>query len=285
MFISSRLIKGLLILVAGFCLLGPAHGQSNAITIASFNIQVFGEKKMENPEVVDVLVQIIKRYDIVAVQEIRNKSGQAIKDLERIIDAMGDNYDVIVGPRLGRTKSKEQYAFIYRVNTITPIGKPYTYVETGQDIIHREPLIARFNAMDDFDFILINSHVDKDDVVGELGVFPAIVEDVRNKFPHEKDIVILGDLNTDCTYFDESQYIEIRNPNLYEWLITDQMDTNVADNECTYDRIIVSKEMYEHFTNVAGVLRFDQLYSFQVPPKEVSDHYPVYAEFNSECKE
>ena len=110
----------------------------DTIKIASFNIQVFGRSKASKPEVMEILSRIISQFDIVAIQEIRDKSGKAIKDLEVAVDDLGENYDFIIGPRLGRTSSKEQYAYFYRVSTIR-VGGSYTYTETGDDIIHREP--------------------------------------------------------------------------------------------------------------------------------------------------
>lgn len=250
------------------------------IKIASFNIQVFGRSKASKPEVMEILTQIISRYDIVAIQEIRDKSGTAIKDLEVAVDALGgENYDYLLGPRLGRSNSKEQYAFMYRVSTIKP-GDSYTYQETGEDIIHREPFIAQFSTRQgDFDFILITSHVDPDDVDEELAVFPAIVADAMNRFPGETDIMILGDLNADCGYFDEDQQIALRDPNQYRWLIPNQMDTNVAGDSCAYDRIIITESMADYFTGDAGVFRFDEIYELDCDPKKVSDHYPVYGVF------
>ena len=85
----------------------------DTIRIASFNIQVFGRSKASKPEVMEVLANIISQFDIVAIQEIRDKSGKAIKDLEVAVDDLGENYDYIIGPRLGRTSSKEQYAYSY----------------------------------------------------------------------------------------------------------------------------------------------------------------------------
>jgi hypothetical protein len=70
----------------------------NAIKIASFNIQVFGKAKASKPEIIEVLADIISQFDVVAIQEIRDKTGKAIKDLEVAVDALGENYDFIIDP-------------------------------------------------------------------------------------------------------------------------------------------------------------------------------------------
>ncbi len=52
---------------------------ADTIKIASFNIQVFGRSKASKPEVMEVLSRIISQFDVVAIQEIRDKTGKAIK--------------------------------------------------------------------------------------------------------------------------------------------------------------------------------------------------------------
>jgi len=46
---------------------------SDSIKIASFNIQIFGQSKASNQEVMEILVQIIRNFDIVAIQEISKR--------------------------------------------------------------------------------------------------------------------------------------------------------------------------------------------------------------------
>ena len=46
--------------------------------IGAFNIQVFGKSKAGKPEVMDVLAKIIRTYDVVAIQEIRDKDQTAL---------------------------------------------------------------------------------------------------------------------------------------------------------------------------------------------------------------
>ena len=72
-----------------------------------------------------VLARILSQYDLVALQEIRDAEGTAIEKLESAVDGQGTDYEYLIGPRLGRTSSKEQYAFLYRVSTVTP-GESYT---------------------------------------------------------------------------------------------------------------------------------------------------------------
>ena len=58
---------------------GPQNKPTpDSIKIASFNIQIFGQSKASDQEVMNILVQIIRNFDIVAIQEIRDAAGTAI---------------------------------------------------------------------------------------------------------------------------------------------------------------------------------------------------------------
>src|SRR5690606_23041304 len=89
----------------------------NAVRIASFNIQVFGESKIAKPRVAALLAEIVRQFDIVAVQEIRSKQN-ILPQFVDMLNATGRHYDYVIGPRLGRTSSKEQYAFIFDTASI-----------------------------------------------------------------------------------------------------------------------------------------------------------------------
>ena len=49
----------------------PVSKPWDAVLICSFNIQVFGEAKMAKREVVEVLARVARKFDIVAIQEVR----------------------------------------------------------------------------------------------------------------------------------------------------------------------------------------------------------------------
>jgi len=83
-----------------------------------------------------VLARILSQYDLVALQEIRDAEGTAIEKLEAAVDGEGTDYEYLIGLRLGRTSSKEQYVFLYRVSTVTP-GDSYTYADPGEICHHQ----------------------------------------------------------------------------------------------------------------------------------------------------
>ena len=255
---------------------------ATSVKLAAFNIQIFGKTKAGKPKVMEVLSQIIINYDIVAVQEIRDASQTALPALRNTVNDMGDSqYDFVVSERLGRTTSKEQYAYLYNTETIELIGAPYTYPEPlGNDMFHREPYIANFKVKNgNFNFVLITIHTDPNEATQEINDLPVVIEDAKSRYQGEDDFIVMGDLNADCNYFNEESSSPLRS-NDYFWLINNSLDTTTKSTVCTYDRIIITTPVMSDYAGNSGIFRFDTVYNLTYEKTiEVSDHYPVYAEF------
>ena len=147
----------------------PPRADGDTIRIASFNIQVFGTSKLKKPDAMDVLVKVVRQFDVVAIQEIRAKDQTVLQQFVEMINADGmHHYDYVIGPRLGRTSSKEQYAFVFDTARIeTDRESAYTAADPG-DYLHREPFVASFrvrglDSTQAFSFKLVNIHTDPDE--------------------------------------------------------------------------------------------------------------------------
>ena len=105
----------------------PAAQSGDTITICSFNIQVFGTSKLKKPQAMDVLTKVVRRFDVVAIQEVRSTDDTVVPKFVEMVNADGSKYDFIIGPRLGRTNSKEQYAVLFNTARIeVDRGSVYT---------------------------------------------------------------------------------------------------------------------------------------------------------------
>jgi deoxyribonuclease-1-like protein len=252
-------------------------------SIASFNIQVFGQSKVSKQDVLNEIASIIRHFDLIAIQEIRDKDETAIIALMNTINSEGDDeYALIVGPRLGRTSSKEQYAFIYKASMFQSVGDPITWVDE-KDLFEREPFLCMFQTrLGNFDFVLVNIHTKPEDAGIEISLLPDVLEYASQAF-EEPDVLCLGDWNADGTYYKESDYISLFPENKYLWIIPNDADTTVAEKSNTYDRIAGTISMKEDWTGDWGILRFDGLPSLtkkKLKPQSISDHYPVWAIFD-----
>jgi endonuclease/exonuclease/phosphatase family metal-dependent hydrolase len=251
------------------------------ITVASFNIQIFGQTKISKPEIMDVISRIIRRYDVVAIQEVRSKEQNVIPTLLSYVNDANTNYDYIISQRLGRTESKEQYAFVYNTKTVDLVSESSYVVADPDDVFEREPFVAFFRS-GNFDFKLVNNHIKPEDVSAELGQLAVVINDIYES-SSEKDIIVLGDMNADGSYFDEDNLV-VTFP-LWIQLIGNDEDTTVAISDNTYDRMMTRDTTANvEYTGKSGVFRWDAEYGVTDNSfvKKVSDHYPIYAEFRTD---
>ena len=91
-------------------------------------------------------------------------------------------YEYVVSERLGRTTSKEQYAYLFNTQTVRVIGSPYVSNDSN-DIFQREPYVAEFKVKNgNFDFLLITIHTDPDTATQEISDLPKVVEDAKSRY-------------------------------------------------------------------------------------------------------
>ena len=258
----------------------PGREAQDTIRVASFNIQVFGTSKSNKPEVMRILADVIRGFDVVAIQEIRSKDDTLLPRFVELINSTGVRYDYAIGPRLGRSTSKEQYAFIFNTDTIE-IDRSGTYtIPDPEDLLHREPLVGMFRCRGPatdraFTFRLVNIHTDPDEVKQEVNALDNVMRAVLADGRQEDDVILLGDLNAS-----EHELGELGQMSGISWAIADT-PTNTKGTK-SYDNILFLARETNEYTGRSGVVdmvrRFnrdtDWIYS------EVSDHLPIWAEFS-----
>lgn len=256
----------------------PPSSAPDTIRIASFNIQVFGQSKMGKTEVINNLARIIQQFDLVAIQEIRSMDQNLIPDFLKIVNSRGPQYQYVISPRLGRTSSKEQYAYLYRTDRIAVIERSVFNVDDPRDLLHREPFVASFqtkvNNGTPFSFTLINAHTDPDEAEWEVEQLAQVYQFVSQFHRHEDDIILLGDLNVDHQKL--SHFTRI--PQIQS--IVPVGPTNTRGTR-QYDHILVNLLATTEFTGRAGVLNMMEMFQISLDEAlELSDHHPVWAEFS-----
>ena len=253
---------------------------AETVRVASFNIQAFGPKKSSDDWAMQRIAAIVRQFDVVAIQEIRSQDQGLMDVLTRYVNADGSSYNYLLGERLGRTSSKEQYAYIFDTRRIAPYGDVYT-VRDEEDLLHREPFVARFAVIGrpgskPFSFSLANVHTDPDEVPQELQalarVYRAAVAYEAGAWG-EDDFIMLGDFNADAQML--AQHATARE---YAPAITRE-PTNIAGN-AQYDNALLSGWACEEFTGRCGVLDFPTQFGLSTADaKKISDHLPIWCEF------
>ena len=259
----------------------PELNRSEVARIATFNIKVFGETKMGKPAIVDILVDTVLQYDLVAVQEIKDIDQTVPYDfLDALNNKSVSTWDMVLSPRSGLQdddqSSQEQYAFYYNTSVFRSMGNGTLHNDSVDDSFQREPFIAQFEVLHQngtgtgFDLSLITIHTKPAAALSEINALPHVVDTYLEQHPNESEIVILGDFNAACSYVSSN---ELSNSPLahsnYTWVIENNVDTTVSDRDCAYDRIVTNGDLDGRLVGTWGV---DTSFS----DSDVSDHYPVW---------
>ncbi|XP_058486479.1 deoxyribonuclease 1 like 4, tandem duplicate 1 isoform X1 [Solea solea] len=261
--------------------------------VASFNIQKFGRSKVSDPDVLNILTKIVSRYDIILVLEVVDVSGESVKTFVDALNKYNNkhHYTLTISSRLGRTRYKEQFMFLYRDDMVDLVGS-YQFddeLTEGGDVFARDPYILRFRCLNTVlqDLVLIPVHTKPDDSEKELDELYDVFLHIKKKW-HTDNVMILGDFNADGSYVSKRAMkdIRIRNDKNFHWLISDDVDTTASTgNNHTYDRIVVYGDdvLQAVVPNSAKPFNFQKAYGLtEEQALKVSDHYPVEVELKSD---
>lgn len=201
----------------------------NRLLLASWNIANLGAQK-RSKSALNVIAHIMKRFDLVAVQEVNDNYRHFVD----ILEAMGSKYDVVLSDTAGHD---ERLAYVYNVTKVTPGNlfgevalRPREYpkrnvrvhyrqggqdkVQTLKDVrftpFDRNPFIGSFNA-GKVDLVLANVHLyfgafQKSSNIKNRKKYARRVLEIHAlaKWANsrsaggnawDKDIVLLGDMN------------------------------------------------------------------------------------------
>jgi len=285
--VPTRILCALLFGVLASCGACPVPVRSEteprgvvSVRIATFNLKQFGPTKAARPDVVEKIAGIIRQYDLVAVQEIQDRSEVAPQVLLSAINQGQERYAMMLSPRSGQQPndlhSQEQYAYYYRASRVAPTSASELFDDSAHDYFQREPHVVRFGVVDACaSFVLINVHTKP--LNGVTAIEIAAVEHVfewsTDHFGADAHVIALGDFNAGCGYAaeDELDALPLHGED-YDWVIPHSADTTVADRKCPFDRIVFRSPLE---TRLLGEWGIDSSFT----DASISDHWPAWAEF------
>jgi endonuclease/exonuclease/phosphatase family metal-dependent hydrolase len=270
----------------------PFARQGNTIRIASFDIQAFGPTKLGKPLVMKTLVDLLRRFDVIALQEIRSPRDDQLPRLVEQLNGTGAasqagkldlrHYDFVIGPRQGPDEAEEQFAFVFDAASVSiDRSTVYTVDDPGRRM-ERDPLVASFQVRgpkDDeaFTFTLVNVRVAADRTSQELTALAEVCRAVRSVSVQDRledDIILLGNFNADDRHLGLLGQL----PNSVT--VLSSIPTNTRGTKM-FDNIVFNRLATTEFTGRAGVV--DLMHDFSLSMSqalEVSDHLPIWAEFS-----
>ncbi|XP_016050360.1 deoxyribonuclease-1-like 1 isoform X3 [Erinaceus europaeus] len=243
-------------LLAALLLLFLASG-AEAFRICAFNAQRLTLSKMAREHVMDTLVRIVARCDVMVLQEVVDSSDGAIKLLLRELN------------RTHKTKVLGQYVY-----------------NDKDDLFAREPFVAQFALPSKVlpSLVLIPLHTTPKAVEKELGALYDVFLDVSQQWQSE-EVILLGDFNADCASLSKKRLGELmlRTQPGFHWAIGDGEDTTVrASTHCAYDRIVLHGERCQQLLRVAAAFDFPKSFLLsELEALNISDHYPVEVELST----
>ena len=287
---------------------GLVHGDESVheFKIGCFNIKDFSERKSKCDVVMDILARIVRRYDIVLIEELSNPpkdpgvcgnlTGTVICKLAELAEVPRD---VVVSPRLPPTSTQaEQYAVLYdptqfEILSSWIVNDSSTH-EPSYDKYLRPPMVTMIKSR-------LSDHVFS---AGVIHTKPGVESEIMN-LPNElvklreessEYSFICGDFNTDKSFSkkDWEKFYEAL-PEGYGMEIADDEMTSL-NSGLAIDRIITTPALHAiasdghsfwfNDTSKGGwsmqpiigsgcSLCKDDSCTLEYATKTVSDHYPV----------
>ncbi len=253
--------------------------QRASIRIATINLGPLDTEKLEDRSVAGRLAQLIRRYDVVAVQDIRGKNRSVLVDLTEQINAKDRHYDFVAPPELGHGPFERYSAFLFDGSSVEiDRGRVYS-VEDPSGTLFERPLVASFRVRgpkttEAFTFSLINVHVDSRDPAREVEILADVFRQVRDDGSGEDDVILLGHVGADDQHL--GRLAEV--PDI-TWVISGVPTTTRGTR--SVDNLFFDTRATTEFTGRSGLL--DLMEAFDVSMREageISAHLPVWAEFS-----
>jgi len=247
------------------------------LRIATFNLHLFGRHKADNPFVIETLAKILRKFDVIAVQEICTKQQDLLPLLVDRINQSDRHYDYMIGPRVGRTDNKEQFAFIFDTTRVETDRQQLYSVDDPEDLLHREPLVAWFRSTAispefAFTFTLVNVHLDAELSDAEIRVLPELVKSIHRDGRKEDDVILVGDFGAS-----DSRLQFLRSAGMIFAL---EGVPTTSQGNAMLDNIVMPVKATDEFNGRSGIFDFLRQFNLSIEQAhQVSDHLPVWAEF------
>jgi len=263
----------------------PEQPPSRMMRIATFSLGQLDDVKLGrrvgSGSVGDVLARVISQFDVVAVQDIRSGNLGVLRRLIQQINADGKRYTFAVCPTVQIEPVDGYSAFVFNQATVEIDGtEGFTArsVEDPAGRFHRKPLVALFRAkgpepLEAFTFRLINVHVAPERAAVELDLLDDVYQAVRENWPEEDDVIMLGDFGVPG---EEGRLKELPG-----------IASSVAVEATSYltfrpiDHILYDRRATTEFTGQSAVLDLMREFKMTIQQAQVvSHHLPVWAEFS-----
>ena len=250
------------------------------LKVASWALDGFGPTKLANPVAQQNVARVVRRFDIVALQQIASIERDLVSRLVDIINHGETRYDYVLSKSTGPAERPEQLAFIFDTTRVR-VDRQQTYtVQDPANQITFDPLVAWFRAAEPpanlaWTFSLVNRRIDHAPAPGEVALRKEMMTAIRNDGRGEDDVVFAGLFQADDAYLI---------PSLGGEKIHAAVSNRPTDIFGKYQtsNLLVDTALTSEFVGRGGVLDYARVYKLTAAEAEsVSSQLPVYAEFSA----
>jgi deoxyribonuclease-1-like protein len=246
------------------------------VKLLSWNLENFGKSKSDVS--ISFMANVIKEYDIVAIQEVvaGNGGAQAVARLADELNRKGSKWDYTISDPTTSTPNKtERYAFIWKTAQLKKIGKAWLEKKYAS-AIEREPYLCTFEYRNKqfttVSFHAITKSKQPEREIKYFKFFPSAYPTLN--------LILTGDFNCPQSH---SVFSGLRNIGFASALVNQKTSLKRAckNGECLaseFDNMYFSKSKIKQIH--AGVVLFYEKFSTLKEAHTVSDHCPIWMEFS-----
>ncbi len=297
---KKRTIKKIFQIKEHLTVCGVPNKRDDNLLLCNWNLKEFGQS-LKHPEFYYYIAEIMFAFDLIVIQEVR----RSIKELKIIANILGEYWAYIINDVTeGFEGNGERSALLYNTKRVDFSGFSGELVVDQGPQLKRTPHITGFRTAWKH-FSIINVHLDpgkketnashrKDELQSIMNILKPKLKIGGLGY---ENIIISGDYNFYPNVDDKS--IGLLRNNGYEQLkkLSD-IDTTLAKNNYTYDRLFIKRDKYfdiikdKEGNENGGVVEFRSLfennlntykhmakndYKRRNPNKELKDsNYPNY---------
>ena len=254
-------------------------GSRKTIRIAGANFGPLDRQKLNQRDLAAQLAEIIREFDVVAVQGVWGHNQGIVLDLLEQVNQGGKNYDFAIPARVGRQPVEKYSAFFFDRSVLEiDRGTVFEVGDPGQVFLNK-PLVAAFRVRgpkpeEAFTFTLVNIEVDPPQAELELNMLADVFRAVRDDGRGEDDVLLVGSFGANPQRLGSLGRV----PNMM-WSIADRPTTTLGTD--AVDNILFESLATVEFVGRSGTVDLMSKFDLSVQQaSQVSNHLPVWAEFS-----
>ncbi len=246
------------------------------VKLLSWNLENFGKSKSDVS--ISFMANVIKEYDIVAIQEVvaSNGGAQAVARLADELNRKGSKWDYTISDPTTSTPNKtERYAFIWKTAQLKKVGKAWLAKKYAA-VMEREPYLCTFEySKKQFTAVSFHAITKSKQPEREIKYFKYF----PSAYP-KLNLIFAGDFNCPQSH---SVFDPLRKMEFGSALINQKTSLKRAckNGQCLaseYDNLFYSKLKIRKLNS--GVIPFYQNFQSLKEARTISDHCPIWMEFS-----